>query len=125
MDHPAALLAALPLDSTGALVERGLRAFDQVQLLRLEVENLHCQLGSDGPSGSGYQHAFALEQPPDRIARQHDLLAPQEVFNIHRSKLGCVHFAADELINSRHGFHGDIDLPEMMNDFANTFARGT
>src|SRR2546428_2435010 len=105
-------------------IQQVLGSLDESEALRLEREDLACQLGSDRAAGTGDEHALSFEQRAHRIARKLDSIASHEIFKIHGTQLRHVNLATHQLIDPRHGLECQIGFGKMVDDFADSLTRG-
>ena len=97
--------------------ESVLGVVDEDDPARAERGDLAAELRADGAAGARYEHGRAGDVRGDRRHVELDGLAPEDVLDLHLAELtGEVEVAGDELVDARHGLHGDACVAARVDD---------
>ncbi len=83
-----------------------------------EARNLAAQFGTDRTAGTRHQHHFAGQHAvQSRLVELH-LIATEEVFKLDFAHLGNRHTTRQQVIEGRHGQHGETGITRHLGDMA-------
>ena len=74
---------AILFQAQAQLVHGGLTVVEEHQLAHAESGQLPAQLGADGTGGTGHHHHLVVEVVADKLHRDLDLFASEQVFDAH------------------------------------------